>query len=285
MLKIVGILVVLIAVIGGYIFAGGAIRMLWQPAEYIIILGAAGGAMLLANDKEVLKSICTQCKRAFVKHDDGDLYQQFILLTMEVLENTKRQGLKYLDEHIENPQESTLFAKYPLILDEIQLVTFLTDNLRLLSMGRIEGYELEAILDKEIGAIAEKRLSASQAVGTIAEAMPGFGILAAVLGIVITMGNIDAGIVIVGLKVAGALIGTFFGIFMCYGVLSPLSEAMKATVERDMTLLYACREVLINFAAGKSPLMSIDAGRRMIPEKYKPTFAIMESWIEEAKAQ
>ncbi|WET39844.1 flagellar motor stator protein MotA [Citrobacter enshiensis] len=285
MLKIVGILVVLIAVIGGYIFAGGAIRMLWQPAEYIIILGAAGGAMLLANDKEVLKSICTQCKRAFVKHDDGDLYQQFILLTMEVLENTKRQGLKYLDEHIENPQESTLFAKYPLILDEIQLVTFLTDNLRLLSMGRIEGYELEAILDKEIGAIAEKRFSASQAVGTIAEAMPGFGILAAVLGIVITMGNIDAGIVIVGLKVAGALIGTFFGIFMCYGVLSPLSEAMKATVDRDMTLLYACREVLINFAAGKSPLMSIDAGRRMIPEKYKPTFAIMESWIEEAKAR
>lgn len=285
MLKIVGIIVVLAAVSGGYLFAGGAPIMLWQPAEYVIILGAAAGAMMLANDKEVLKDIGVQCKRAFVKHDDGDLYQQFILLTMEVLENTKRQGLKYLDEHIENPQESTLFAKYPLILDEIQLVTFLTDNLRLLSMGKIEGYELEALLDKEIGAMAEKRLAASEAVSATAEAMPGFGILAAVLGIVITMGNIDAGIVVVGLKVAGALIGTFFGIFMCYGVLAPLAAAMKETVERDMTLLYACREVLINFAAGKTPLMSIDAGRRMIPEKYKPTFAVMEGWIEESKTQ
>lgn len=285
MLKIMGILVVLIAVTCGYIFAGGSLIMLWQPAEFVIILGAALGAILLANDKEVLKDICTQCKRAFVKHDDRDLYQQFILLTMELLENTKRQGLKYLDEHIENPQESPLFAKYPLILDELQLMTFLTDNLRLLSLGKIEGYELEAILDKEIGAMAEKRLSASQAVGTSAEAMPGFGIMAAVLGIVITMGRIDAGIVVVGLHVAGALIGTFFGIFMCYGVLSPLSEAMKVTVERDITLLNACREVLINFAAGKTPLMSIDAGRRMIPEKYKPTFAEMETWIEEGKAR
>lgn len=283
MLKIVGIIAVLAAVTGGYLFAGGALIMLWQPAEYVIILGAAAGAMMLANDKEVLKDICAQCKRAFVKHDDGDLYQQFILLTMEVLENTKRQGLKYLDEHIENPHESTLFAKYPLILGELQLVTFLTDNLRLLSMGKIEGYELEALLDKEIGAMAEKRLAASEAVAATAEAMPGFGILAAVLGIVITMGKIDAGIVVVGLKVAGALIGTFFGIFMCYGVLGPLAAAMKETVERDMTLLYACREVLVNFAAGKSPLMSIDAGRRMIPEKYKPTFSVMEGWIEESK--
>lgn len=285
MLKIIGILVVLGSIAGGYLFAGGALAMLWQPAEYIIILGAAAGALMLANDKTVLKDIGVQLKRSFQKHDDADLYQQFILLTTEVLENTKRQGLKYLDEHIENPQESTLFTKYPLILDELQLVTFLTDNLRLLSMGKIEGYELEAILDKEIAAMVETRLAASHAVGAVGEAMPGFGILAAVLGIVITMGKIDAGIVVVGLKVAAALIGTFFGIFMCYGVLNPLSEAMKETVERDMTLLYACREVLINFAAGKSPLMSIDAGRRMIPEKYKPTFAEMESWIEESKAR
>ncbi|MCP2006003.1 MotA family flagellar motor rotation protein [Buttiauxella ferragutiae ATCC 51602] len=285
MLKIIGILVVLVTVICGYLFAGGSLRMLWQPSEYVIILGAAAGSILLANDKEVLRDIGSQCRRAFVKHDDRDLYQQFILLTMEVLENTKRQGLKYLDEHIENPQESTLFAKYPLILNELQLVTFLTDNLRLLSMGKIEGYELEAILDKEIAAMVETRLAASVAVGGVAEAMPGFGIMAAVLAIVITMGKIDAGIVVVGLNVAGALIGTFFGIFMCYGLLSPLSEAMKATVERDMTLLYACREVLINFAAGKSPLMSVDAGRRMIPEKYKPTFSVMETWIEEGKAQ
>ncbi|WP_310598440.1 flagellar motor stator protein MotA [Aeromonas aquatica] len=285
MLKIVGIIVVLAAIIGGYMFAGGQLAMLWQPAEYVIILGTAFGAMMLANDKEVLRAIGVQAKRAFQKHDDADLYQQFILITMEILENTKRQGLRYLDEHIEDPQQSSLFAKYPLILDELRLVTFLTDNLRLLSMGKIESYELEALLDKEISAMAEHRLAASHAVGDVAEAMPGFGILAAVLGIVITMGKIDAGIVVVGLKVAAALIGTFFGIFMCYGVLSPLASAMKETVERDITLLHACREVLISFAAGKSPLMSLDAGRRMIPEKYKPTFSIMESWIEAGKAQ
>ncbi|MHA1066746.1 flagellar motor stator protein MotA [Enterobacter ludwigii] len=285
MLKISGILIVFAAIIIGFIFAGGSLLMLWQPAEFLLILGTAMGAAFLTNDMEVLKDIGSQIKRVFKKHDDRDLYQQFIQLTMEVLENTKRQGLKYLDEHIDNPQESTLFAKYPLILEEVELMTLLTDNLRLLSLGKIEGYELEAILDKEINAMAEKRLAASHAIGAIAEAMPGFGIMAAVLAIVVTMGKIDAGIVIIGQSIAAAMMGTFFGIFMCYGLLEPLSGAMKETVARDMTLLHACREVLINFAAGKTPLMSIDAGRRMIPEKYKPTFSTMETWFEESKAR
>ncbi|MGL5495570.1 MAG: flagellar motor stator protein MotA [Aeromonas sobria] len=283
MLKFGGLMLVLGSILLGFMMAGGAFASLWQPAEYGIILGAGAGAMLLGHDKEVLRAIGHQLKRIFHKHDDAELYREFLLLAQEMLENTKRLGLKFLDEHIDDPLESSVFTKYPQILAEPELVVFMTDNLRLLSMGKVESYELEGLLDKEIEAMRETRIAASRAMNTTAEAMPGFGILAAVLGIVITMGQIDAGIVIVGIKVAAALIGTFFGIFMCYGILAPLAAAMAETVERDINMLYACREVLIAFAAGKSSLMAIDAGRRLVPEKYKPTFAEMEEWLRESK--
>jgi chemotaxis protein MotA len=260
---------------------GGTASAIWQPIELLIIAGAALGALVLGNPRHVLGEMMGQLRKIiFRKKHDSEFQRQLLLLMYELLQ-TASGGLKALDAHVEAPRESPLFQRYPRILDEPKLLAFIVDNFRLMAMGKINAHELEGVLEQELDAIHEELTQPSKSLHKIAEAMPGFGILAAVLGIVMAMHSVsdgaDAGEI--SEKVGAAMVGTFIGIFLCYGVLDPISNMMKQLVNSEASTMETVKVVLCTHVAGKPALLAIDAGRRLIQLNTKPSFAQLEAWI------
>jgi chemotaxis protein MotA len=281
MQQIFGIFIVLGCVFGGYAIMGGTASVIWQPIELLIIAGAAFGALVLGNPRHVLAEMMHQLKKIiFRKKHDSEFQRQLLLLMYELLQ-TAAGGLKALDAHVEAPKESPLFQRYPRILEEPKLLAFIVDNFRLMAMGKINAHELEGVLEQELEAIHEELVQPSKSLHKIAEAMPGFGILAAVLGIVLAMNTVadgaDAGEI--SEHVGAAMVGTFIGIFLCYGVLDPISNMMKQLVNSEASTLETVKVVLCTHVAGKPALLAIDAGRRLIQLNTKPSFAQLEAWI------
>ncbi|MGI2258630.1 flagellar motor stator protein MotA [Shewanella sp. GXUN23E] len=281
--KFVGLIVIILSVFGGYVWAGGLLGALWQPAEILIIFGAAVGALVIATPKPVLLDMLSQCRNLSSEQEDPELYPQLFGLMSMLMTQIQSQGLKVLDAHIENPNESSLFLMYPTVLEHPQVLQFLIDNLRLQSIGKISAHDLETILEEEIHRIEHDALRPSEAIAKIAEAMPGFGILAAVMGIIITMSNIDGPITLIGVKVAAALVGTFIGIFACYCLFDPLAKALEHQVERDVTRLRCIAAMLSTFAKGKPPMQAIDAGRKQIQLENRPSFIELEQMLMEQR--
>ncbi|WP_312227368.1 flagellar motor stator protein MotA [Pseudescherichia sp.] len=280
MQKILGLLIILGCVFGGYFVEGGQLVAIWQPAEIMIIIGAGIGSMIIANPLHVLREIVHQIKGVIGKKKLGAEFQRQLLMCLyELLEMVQTGGLRMLDPHIEQPEESTLFQKFPLILKQKRLVMFIADNFRLMAMGKIDAHELEGILDQELETIEEELLTPSRSLQRTAEAMPGFGICAAVLGIIITMQSIDGSIALIGLKVAAALVGTFLGVFFCYCFMDPLANAMEQQARAEHSLLECVRTVLVAQAGGKPTLLAVDAGRKLLHLASKPTFANLDAWV------
>ena len=280
-MQILGILIVLGAVFGGFMMMGGTAVAIWQPTELLIIGGAAIGALVLANPKHVLVELLTQMKKiAGRKKHDSEFQRQLLLLMYELLQ-TAAGGLKALDAHVEAPKESPMFQRYPLILQEPKLLAFIVDNFRLMAMGKINAHELEGVLEQELDAIHEELTQPAKSLHKIAEGMPGFGILAAVLGIVMAMHSVAEGADTgeISEKIGSAMVGTFIGIFFCYGVLDPISNMMKQLVNSEASTMETVKVVLVTHVAGKPPLLAIDAGRRLIQLNTKPSFAQLETWI------
>ncbi len=285
MQKLIGLVVVLAAVIGGFIFAGGNVASLWQPAEFIVIFGAGIGALIVGNSSHVLKELLSQLRYQFGSEKDrGQLYHDLLMVMYALLDLAKSRGLKELDEHVESPETSSIFLAYPRVSEFPQLVTFICDNLRLLSMGKISSHDLDAMLEQEIYCIEEQKLKPSHAMESIAEAMPGFGILAAVGGIIITMQHLDGPLSNIGYHVAAALVGTFVGIFACYCLMSPLATAMEQYVKKNIAVLECVRAMLVAHAKGHVAIVATDSGRKLISEEHKPSFNTMEEWINNRAA-
>jgi len=281
MQQLIGIAIVLGAVFGGFSLMGGTFASIFHPVELVIIGGAAFGALVLGNPGHVLAELGHQLRKvAKRKKHDSEFQRQLLLLMYELLQ-TAAGGLKALDAHVEAPAESPLFQRYPRILEEPKLLAFIVDNFRLMAMGKINAHELEGVLEQELEAIHEELTQPARSLQKIAEAMPGFGILAAVLGIVMAMfsvsGGADSGEI--AEKVGAAMVGTFIGIFFCYGVLEPLANLMKQTVNADASTMETVKVVLCTHVAGKPALLAIDAGRRLIQLNTKPSFAQLEQWI------
>ncbi len=286
MQKLLGAIIIVGCVLGGYSMAHGELAMLWQPAEIIIILGAGLGSLVVGNPKEVLVEMCHQIKGVFVYKRRGEEFQrQLLMLLYELLEMVDVGGLKALDAHIEEPDESDLFTRYPLILQEPNLMAFIADNFRLMAMGKISAHELEGFLEQELEAMEHALLQPARSLHKIGESMPGFGILAAIMGIVITMGNIDGSVAEIGAHVAAALVGTFLGIFVCYCVMEPLSNAMSQRVKTELSALECVRTTLVAHVAGKPTLLAVDAGRKLIEQDVKPAFRQLESWVNQYEDQ
>jgi len=280
MQKILGLLIILGCVFGGYFIEGGQLVAIWQPAEIMIIIGAGIGSMVIANPLHVLREIAHQLRGVIGKKNLGAEFQRQLLMCLyELLEMVQTGGLRMLDQHIDQPEESTLFQKFPLILKQKRLVMFIADNFRLMAMGKIDAHELEGILDQELDTIEEELLTPSRSLQRTAEAMPGFGICAAVLGIIITMQSIDGSIAQIGLKVAAALVGTFLGVFFCYCFMDPLANAMEQQARAEHSLLECVRTVLVAQAGGKPTLLAVDAGRKLLHLASKPTFANLDAWV------
>lgn len=280
MQKQIGIAVVFICVLGGFLMAGGRLLALWQPAELIIILGAAAGSLIIGNSQEVLHEMWAQIKQVIrPQKTQGELYRELLTLMHYLLDETRLKGMKALDEHIENPQQSSVFLMYPEVSENPLVLGFIIDNLRLMGMGKISPHEFETLLEQEIMAIEEEMLKPAHALHKTGEACPGFGILAAVMGIIITMQQLDGPLGGIGVHVAAALVGTFIGIFLCYCLLEPASSAMEDLVKRRISLLMCIKSILLAHLRGKAPLLAIDAGRKVLEPDVKPSFIQMEEWV------
>ena len=281
MQQFLGIGIVLACVFGGYVLNGGAFHAIWQPVELLIIAGAGLGAVVLGNPRHVLREMLVQMRQVVILRRQGQEFQRQLLLLMYELLQIAAGGLKALDAHVEAPRESAVFQRYPLVLGEPKLIAFIVDNFRLMAMGKISAHELEGVLEQELEAIHEELMQPSKSVNKIAEAMPGFGILAAVLGIVMAMNTVGDGATSseIAERVAAAMVGTFLGIFFCYGVLDPLSNVMRQGVKQEMSMLECVKVVLATHLAGKPALLAIDAGRRLVQLNVKPSFAELEDWI------
>ncbi|MYM98688.1 flagellar motor stator protein MotA [Duganella vulcania] len=287
MQQIVGILIVLGSVFGGFFMMGGAFHQIWQPIELIVIAGAGFGALVIGNPSHVLKEAVTQIKKiVFRKKYDSEFQRQLLLLMYELLQ-LAAGGLKALDAHVEAPKDSPLFQRYPRVLEEPKLLAFIVDNFRLMAMGKINAHELEGVLEQELEAIHTELEQPAKSLGKIGEAMPGFGILAAVLGIVITMNTVSEGATSgeIAEHVGAAMVGTFIGIFFCYGILDPISSMMKQLVNQEASNKETVKVVLVTHVAGKPPLLAIDAGRRLVQLNIKPSFAQLERWINDLEGR
>jgi chemotaxis protein MotA len=281
MQQLFGIFIVLGCVFGGYALMGGTAVAIWQPTELLIIAGAAAGALVLGNPRHVLAEMLVQWKKIIMRRKQSSEFQRQLLLLMYELMQTAAGGLKALDAHVEAPRDSVLFQRYPLILEEPKLLAFIVDNFRLMAMGKINSHELEGVLEQELEAIYDELTQPSKSLNKIAEAMPGFGILAAVLGIVMTMNTVGDGASAAEIAehVGAAMVGTFLGIFFCYGVLDPVSNLMKQLVNEESSNMECVKVALVTHVAGKPPLLAIDAARRLVQLNIKPSFAQLESWI------
>lgn len=282
MQKFLGAIIVLACVFGGYVWAGGSLVAIWQPSEFLIIIGAAFGSLIVGNPPQVLKEMRGQLKQVLSQpKEEKQYYLELMAVMKSLLDTARNQGFKSLDVHIESPAESSIFMAYPNVAADTRLIAFITDNLRLMAMGQMSPHELEGLLEEEIESIESDLMVPAKSIQRTAEALPGFGILAAVGGIIITMQSIDGSIALIGLHVAAALVGTFIGIFGCYCCLDPLSNAMAQRITRNMTAFECVRATLVAYVAKKPTLLAIDAGRKHIQLDIKPTFNEMEKWLTE----
>ena len=285
MFEFLGILVIFAMVFGGYLAAGGKLGIILHslPFEIMIIGGAAVGAFLIGNDKstimQTLKDLGLVFKGAKWKHKD---YRDLLCLLFEII-NLCRQDALALEDHIEDPKASTIFAKYPKIQADFEAVNLICDTLRSASMNYDDPHQVEEVLDKRMHSTLSHALHSSHALQTVADGLPALGIVAAVLGVIKTMGSIDQPPEILGKMIGGALVGTFLGVFLAYGLVAPFASKVKALVEQDAQFYNLIREVLIANLHNHSTSNCIEVGRQNTPEHHRPSFSALETYLKDIK--
>jgi chemotaxis protein MotA len=279
---IIGFVVVLISVLGGFAEAGGPFLVLIQPAEFIIIGGASLGALLASAPKTVLQSIIHKSIGALKGETvTKATYLSVLKLLYELLYMAQKEGLIALEKHIETPAESAIFSKYAHLLSHKTLIAFMTDTFRMVIIGGIASHDLETLMEGDIDTHHNDVKKPSLVLSKIGDTMPGLGIVAAVLGIVITMQAIDGPAAEIGKKVAAALVGTFLGILLCYGFIQPLASNLDIAGEKEMQVFEVVKNAIAAFARGFSPLVCVEFARRSIPSEVRPEFPEMEAHVKE----
>jgi chemotaxis protein MotA len=277
MIAVIGILVVFIAVIGGFLLEKGQIAVLLQPAELLILGGAAMGTLLAANPAHILKGILAGLKGVLGKPQfDKQRYLSALKMMYQFLNKVRREGLLSVEDDVEKPLESVIFKGYPDFLSDEHAVHFVCDTMRMAITGGVEPLDMDQMMELDMEVRHNEATLPVNALTTVADALPGLGIVAAVLGVVITMGSLGGPPEEIGQKVASALVGTFLGILLCYGVAGPLSSNMSKTADEHNSYLHVLRVVLLSFLKGSAPMIAVETGRRAIPSHARPTFDEME---------
>lgn len=277
MIKIVGILVVFGCVFGGFVLSGGKLMALVHPFEVMIIGGAALGAFLQANPGSAFMTVFKKSLKMFSSRFTHAFYLEVLKLLYEILNKSRREGMMAIEADVEDPSASPIFSKYPGILKDAQMTAFICDYLRIMSSGNMAPHELENLFDMEISSLKEELEHPAHAVAKIADGMPAMGIVAAVLGIVITMSILaTADNAQIGEKVGTALVGTFLGILASYGFFGPLSGALEHDAKEEVNLYEAIKATLVASASGMPPTLAVEFGRKVLFPAHRPSFSELE---------
>ncbi len=277
MFVIIGIVVVFGAIIAGYLMEHGKLMVLLQPAELVIIFGAAVGTVFIANPLPVLIKMGKGIAGAFgTSPFTKAFYLENIKMLSELFQLARKQGLMKLESDIEEPEKSAIFSKYPKFLQNHHALHFVCDTLRMSISGGIGAFDLDQMMESDMDVHHHEVNAPVQALSTMADSLPGLGIVAAVLGVVITMGALGGPPEEIGHKVAAALVGTFLGILLCYGLFGPLAASMAKANESEQEYFQFLRVAILSSIKGFAPIMAIEFARRVIPAHLRPTFQEME---------
>ena len=285
MYLIIGAVVVIGSVLGGFMMVGGKLLALWHVNEFIVILGSAIGSWVIATPIKVIKASLAGVKGVMkgpkYKRED---YVDLLKLIYELLVKMRREGMMAIEAHIEQPNESSIFQKYPKVLADHHMLDFITDCLRLIVGGNMAPHELESLLEYELETHHHEALEPSHSVQKVADALPGFGIVAAVLGIINTMAIVgSAAPSEIGEKVASALVGTFLGILVSYGFVAPIASAMENRAHEDGKAFEVVKMALIASLRGYAPSVAIEFARKLLFSDVRPTFQDLEADLKAAK--
>ncbi|SEM26479.1 chemotaxis protein MotA [Syntrophus gentianae] len=284
MFAIIGIAVVLSTVIGGYLLEHGNLAVLIQPAEMIIIFGAATGALLISSPSKVVKAVLKAVSQIFGgKTFEKKDYTEALLLLNGIFYKIRQQGLVSIESDVDNPKESALFNQYPAILKNTHAVDLITDTLRTVMTTTIAPHELDALIDQELEIHFEEMMQPAKSVNFVADALPGLGIVAAVLGVVLTMGKISEPPEELGKCIGAALVGTFLGVLMCYGFVGPMGKNIEHRAGENVLYLTVLKVALLAFIGGSAPKVAVEFGRRVIPAGDRPSFAEIEEALRQHK--
>ncbi|MBQ4823333.1 flagellar motor stator protein MotA [Leisingera sp. M527] len=285
MIGIVGIVVIFVMVFGGYLLAGGkmAIIIKAMPFELMMIGGAGAGAFLIGNDmggiKHTLKDVGKVFKGPKWKPDD---YRDLLCLLFALIRIARANPVE-VEQHIEDPENSSVFNKYPKILADKETVNLICDTMRSASMNYDDPHQVEEVLEKRMEANLHHAMHSSHALQTLADGLPALGIVAAVLGIIKTMGSIDQPPEVLGKLIGGALVGTFLGVFLAYGLVGPFATKVKAVTEEDAHFYQLIREVLVANLHNHAAAICIEVGRQNTPSHFRPGFAELEEALKSVK--
>lgn len=286
MLNGIGFLIILGCVFGSFVLAGGKMDIILHalPHEMMAIVGAATGAFIVSNSMATVKKAGGGIKRAFKgsrwKAQD---YKDLLTLMFGVLSTFKKSGATSIEPHLDSPEESSLFMPYPRLLEDHHLIEFICDYLRMMTVNFEDPHQLEAAMDADIEKHHHEEAGPQHALQIMADGLPAIGIVAAVLGVIKTMGSIDQPTEILGAMIGGALVGTFLGVLLSYCVVGPLAAKLMETIEADSKPYFIAKTAIVAYAQNQPVQVAIEIARRMTPSDYAPTFQQLETALDEAK--
>lgn len=281
MFAIIGVFVVLGCVIGGYVLEGGPLGVLMQPIELLIIGGAAIGSFLIASPKSVIFGTFKKAMKVFTASEAGkQTYLDILGLLYTLMNMARRDGIVSIESHVSKPDASPVFAKFPSVLKNHEVRDFVCDNFKVLLAGNIEPHQFESVMDIDMAASHKHESNTPNAINKVADSLPGLGIVAAVLGVVLTMGKINEPPEVLGHSIGAALVGTFLGILMCYGFAGPMAQNLEYQVKETHGMLEVVKSGLVGFSSGFPPMLAVEAARRAVSGGARPSFEELEGALK-----
>ena len=286
MLVIVGYIVVLFSIFGGFALAGGHMAALFQPVELLMIAGGAAGAFFVGNNSKAIKATLKALPTVFKgsKYTRA-LYMDIMALLYELLTKIRKEGLMSVESDVDSPENSPLFAKYPAVMADHHIVEFLTDYLRLMVSGSMNAFEIENLMDNEIETHHHEGELPSHVIAKVGDGLPAFGIIAAVMGVVHTMESVGLPPAELGILIARALVGTFLGILLAYGFIGPLASLLEQKQHESTKMLQCIKVTLLASINGYAPAIAVEFGRKVLYSTERPSFSELEEHVRGARSR
>lgn len=286
MLVILGYIIVLAAVFGGFAMAGGHMAVLFQPIELLMIGGAAVGASLVGNNAKSIKATFKALPSLFKgSRYTKALYMELMSLLFELLSKVRKEGLMSIEGDVEKPEESPIFSKYPGVLADHHIVEFMTDYLRLMVSGNMDAFQIENLMDNEIETHHHEGEVPAHVIAKLGDGLPAFGIVAAVMGVVHTMESVGIPPAELGILIAKALVGTFLGILLAYGFVGPLASLLEQKLHESSKMFQCVKVTLLASLNGYAPALAVEFGRKVLFSTERPTFSELEDHVKQSKSK